>query len=260
MKDYYKILGVARDATADDVKRAYRRLAMQHHPDRGGDQALFQDINEAYAVLSDPAQRAQYDTPRPSINMHTTAFNMDDLFSAFGMNMRGARPNNPRVSLWITLEDVARGGPRTVALQVNGRANNVEIVIPAGVNDGDTVRYPGISPDGQDLVVTFRVRPDAQWQRDRSNLVMSLQVNVWDLILGCEIPIQDILGATLMLNVPAGTQPDSLLRLKGRGLPNAVALGRPPTGRGDMLVKVHARLPATVGPELMDAIRRERGY
>ena len=260
MKDYYKTLGLPRTATADDIKRAYRRLAMQHHPDRGGDQTLFQEINEAYGVLSDPAQRAQYDHPRPQVHVNTAGFNMDEIFNMFGVNMRGARPTNPRISLWITLEDVARGGPKIVALQVAGRVNNVEIEIPPGINDGDTVRYPGISPDGQDLVVTYRVRPDPQWQRERSNVTLDLQISAWDLILGCEIPVRDILGVTLMLNVPAGTQSDSVLRLRGRGLPESVALGRPVTGRGDMLVKLHARMPAEVSPELLAAIRRERGY
>lgn len=260
MKDYYQILGVPRNASDDDIKKAFRRQAMQHHPDRGGDQNRFQEINEAYAVLSDPQRRAEYDNPRSRVHMGPMpgGFNMDEIFNMFGVNMR-QRQSSARISLWIALEDVARGGPKVIALQVGNSVSNVEIQIPQGVNDGDTIRYPGISPDGHDLVITYRVKPDARWQRDGRNITTERQIDIWDMILGCDISITDLLGSNLILTVPPRTQPGSTLRLRGRGLPPTTIPGNAGGPPGDLYVRVQARIPTTVSPELLAAIQREKG-
>ena len=260
MKDYYQILGVLRNASDEDIKKAFRRQAMQHHPDRGGDQNRFQEINEAYAVLSDPERRAEYDNPRARVHMGPMggSFNMDEIFNMFGVNMR-QRQSSARIALWVTLEDVARGGPRVIALQVGNSVSNAEIQIPMGVNDGDTIRYPRLSPDGNDLVVTYRVKPDPRWQRDGRNITTERAVDLWDLILGCEIPIMDLLGSTLMLTVPARTQPGSTLRLRGRGLPPSSIPGQAGGPAGDLFVRVQARIPTDISAELLAAIRQEKG-
>ena len=261
MKDYYQILGVPKNASEDDIKRAFRRQAMQHHPDRGGDQNRFQEINEAYATLSDPQRRAEYDNPASRIHMGPmgSGFNMDEIFSMFGVNMR-QRQNTARISLWITLEDVARGGPKVIALQVGNSVNNAEIQIPPGINDGDTIRYPRLSPDGQDLVITYRIKPDPRWQRDGRNVITERAVDLWDLILGCETPVVDLLGTTLMLTVPPRTQPGAMLRLRGRGLPPSSVPGHHSGGpAGDLFIRVQARIPDTISEELLAAIRQERG-
>ena len=233
---------------------------MQHHPDRGGDQNRFQEINEAYAVLSDPQRRAEYDNPRAHVHMGPMpgGFNMDDIFSMFGVNMR-QRQSSARISLWITLEDVARGGPRVIALQAGNSVSNAEIEIPRGVNDGDTIRYPRLSPDGNDLVITYRVKPDPRWQRDGRNITTERPVELWDLIIGCELPVTDLLGSTLMLTIPPRTQPGSTLRLRGRGLPPTTIPGNAGGPPGDLYVRVQARIPTTISPELLAAIQREKG-
>lgn len=258
-------MGVSRTASADEIKRAYRKMAMQHHPDRGGDVNRFQEIEEAYRVLSDPQQRQQYDNPRPSaqsftMNMGPGMFNLDEIFNMFGTNMRGNRGMSQRLSLWIGLSDVARGGPRIISLNTHAGISSVEIDIPPGIGDGDTIRYPKASPDGQDLVITYRIHPDERWQRDGRDLTMTMTVDIWDLILGAEVPVTDIHNVTLMLTVPARTQPGSLLRLRGRGLPDNSLPGRgrnlPP---GDLLVRVQARIPDNISPALLEAITRDRG-
>ena len=148
MKDYYNILGVDRSATSDDIKRAYRKLASQHHPDKGGDTARFQEIQEAYATLSDDSKRQQYNNPAAQFNFGGTGsqFNFDEIFNIFGADLRGHRKSAPRMSLWISLADVMTGGPRSLSLQTNNSSTNVEINIPKCINDGDTVRYPGLAP------------------------------------------------------------------------------------------------------------------
>jgi molecular chaperone DnaJ len=118
--DHYKTLGVDKQASADDIKRAFRKLAMQHHPDRGGNEAQFKEIQAAYDVLGDPQRRAEYDNPRqqgfkfstgPGFAAGPGGFDFDQIFSMFGADMgRRATRNQVRISLWITLRDVAQGG------------------------------------------------------------------------------------------------------------------------------------------------------
>lgn len=262
MKDYYQILGVTRSATADEIKGAYRRLASQHHPDKGGDKERFQEIQKAYAVLGDPAQRQQYDNPRSqfgSMNFGPAGFDLDQLFAMFGNGQRAAT-RTPRLDLWVSLRDVAEGGGRAVALQVNNAVENIQIDIPQGLADGDTIRYPGLAPGGHDLIITFRIRPEPGWTREGVDLTTDLDVSIMDLLLGGEVTVIDIRGRALRLTVPAGTQPGSLLRMRGQGLPASTLPGRAGSRSGDMLVRLRARLPASPSAEFLDAVRRERGH
>jgi DnaJ-class molecular chaperone len=262
VKDYYGILGVDKSASADDIKKAYRRLASQHHPDKGGNTEKFQEIEEAYRTLGDPQKRAEYDAPKSRLHMNfgSPEFDLDSIFQMFGANLRGHRPASPgRLTLWITLADVMRGGPRPISLQMGTSVSTVEIDIPAGINDGDSIRYPGLAPNGLDLIITYRVKPDAEWIVDGRNIITSKSLVIWDLILGCEISISDPTGAVLRLTVPANTQPGSLLRLRGRGLPSPALPGRAGQPPGDLMVRVQARLPDHISPELLEEIRRTTG-
>jgi curved DNA-binding protein len=255
VKDYYQTLGVPKTATAADIKQAYRSLAMKHHPDRGGNVEKFQEIQEAYAVLSDDAKRQQYDNPRSQFS--AGGFDFDAIFDMFGTDFRGARRSTPRISLWISLADALTGGNRTVAIQIGPGVSNIEISIPAGIQDNDTLRYSKLAPDGQDLIINFRIRPESGWYRDGLNLVTEQTIDIWDLILGTELTVRDPLGNELILTVPPQTQPSAVLRAKGRGFPERTLPGsrstRPP---GDLLVRLHARIQKPVDAELLEAIRK----
>jgi curved DNA-binding protein len=250
MTNHYQTLGVERTASAEDIKRAYRKLAGQHHPDRGGDTAKFQTIQAAYDVLGDPGKRQQYDNPAPQFQ-GSMPFDFDNIFNMFGARFQ--QPGQPqqqvRMSLWITLADVAQGGRRTVSL---GNMT-VEIEIPLGINDGDNVQYANLGPGGTNLIVNYRIHPHPRWQRQALNLTQDETVLVWDLILGGEMPVRDIQGNTLNMMVPAGTQPGTMLRLKGRGL-------RDRSGKtGDLFVRIQARLPDNIPQELRDQIAQTHG-
>lgn len=263
MKDYYNILGVTRSSGQDEIKKAYRRLASQHHPDKGGNKERFQEIQEAYAVLGDEAKRREYDTPKAQTHFNWGAgmpggMNLDDIFNMFGAGVR-QRQMNPRIQLWISLEDVAKGGPRPISLQVGERTANIEIEIPIGINDGDTIRYPRLSPDGQDLIIVYRIKPDPRWQRDGRNITTDRQVSIYDLMLGGEVPIEDLTGSILILTIPPRTQPGSLLRMRGRGLPSSAIPGRAGGPPGDLLVRVQGYIPTELPADLIDAVRRAQG-
>lgn len=260
MQDYYKTLGVDQNASPDAIKKAYRQKASLYHPDKeGGSKVKFQEVEEAYRTLSDPNKRAQYDNPSPfgqqGFGRHTQEFDLDAIFSMFGARFQHPHQQQHRraqMQLWITLEDVARGGPRTISVGTQHGAHAVEIEIPQGISDGDSVQYAGIGPGGMDLIITFRIHPNPKWQRHGQNLVVEQSISVWDLILGCELEIKDILNSKLELSVPAGTQPGTILRLRGRGL------GSRQQSTGDLLVKVQAEIPANISPELLEAIEKNR--
>ena len=258
MTDYYAALGVPKTATADDIKRAFRRLASQHHPDKGGDTQKFQAIQQAYATLGDEQKRAEYDNPRPQFSGfqgHPGGVNINDIFGQmFGQQFAQQHPrrSHVRMTLWITLLDVATGGKRTVSLGTQGGVSAVEIEIPLGINDGDNVQYEGIGPGGADLVVQFRISPDRVWQRDGLNLTQEVRIDIWNLILGRELTVDTLTGRTLSARVPARTQPGTMLRLKGQGLQDRSG------NTGDIFVRIQTFLPENIPTEIVEAIQKHQ--
>lgn len=261
MKNYYETLGVERTASADEIKRAYRRMASQHHPDKGGDKIKFQEVEEAYRILSDNQKRAEYDNPAmsrgPGFGFQSNNFDFESIFDIFGARFQHPyqqqrRAQHAIMTLWITLKDVAEHGTKTVSVRTSQGNSTIEVAIPAGINDGDSVQYGGIGPNGMDLIITYRVHPDPRWVRKGLTLQMEETVPVWDLILGTELPVRDILGNNLTLTVDAGTQPGTVLRLRGRGLSDR-------SGKtGDLLVRLQARIPDNIPQELLDHITQIR--
>jgi curved DNA-binding protein len=260
MTDYYAALGVPKTATSDEIKRAFRKLASQHHPDKGGDTQKFQAIQQAYATLSDEQKRAEYDNPRPQFSGfhgHPGGVNINDIFGQmfgqqFGQQHQHPRRSHVRMTLWISLLDVATGGRRTVSLGTQSGVSAVEIEIPLGIADEDNVQYEGIGPGGSDLVVQFKVTPDRKWQRDGLNLAQEVRIDIWNLILGGDLTIDTLTGKTLSTRVPARTQPGTVLRLKGQGL-------RDRAGQtGDIMVRVQAQIPDDIPPEIIDAIQKHQ--
>lgn len=261
MIDHYTILGVDRSATPEEIKRAYRKLASQHHPDRGGDTGRFQEIQVAYDTLSDPDRRAAYDNPAAQFGRAPGGFHfnfggdINDVFrNMFGQGFAQHQQRRPqpfvRMSLWIRLTDVITGGRRPISVNTGSGSTTVEIEIPQGVEDGQSVQYTGLAPGGMDLVVQFRVQPDARWARDGLNLVTEHTVSVWKMILGGEFVIVAITGRELAATLPARTQPKTLIRLRGQGIRNAQGQV------GDIIVRINAEIPATIDPDLLAAIEK----
>jgi curved DNA-binding protein len=262
MIDHYKTLGIDRSATQDDIKKAYRKLAMKHHPDRGGDSKKFQEIQEAYATLGDDEKRYQYDNPNQH---HFTTSNMgDDIFSTFfgggspfGFGFHQQQRNaNIGATVAVSLEDVLTGKSIDAEISFrNGQKKLVSINIPSGVEDNIQIRYPGMGdhsiaklPPG-DLIVTIRVLPHAVWRRENTNLVLEKEISVWEALLGSEITFETIEKKTLSITIPAGTQPGTVFSCKGEGLPH------PRSGvRGAILIKVKVNIPKNLSNEARKTI------
>ena len=261
MTDHYQTLGVNRTASPDEIKRAYRKLASQHHPDKGGDKGKFQEVEEAYRTLGDPTKRQQYDNPRPQgfggFEFHNAGpggFDFQTIFDVFGTRFQQPqqRAQRAQMTLWITLQDVAQAARKTISVGTPQGTQVVEIDIPANVDDGNSVQYSGIGPGGMDLIITFRIHPNPKWARAGLHLTTEHAISIWDCMVGGTTEIRDILGNQINLTIPALTQPGSLLRLKGRGLSSRQG------STGDLLVRIQAKMPSNISTELSELIKQEQ--
>ena len=256
MSDHYTTLGIQRSASADDIKRAYRKLASQHHPDKGGDVAKFQQIEEAYRVLSDPQSRAQYDNPQPQFHGGMPP-GFEDIFSnifggnhpfgdMFGRRNVPQRNRNLNMNANITLEDAFNGKDLLANIRLpSGREHVLEIKIPPGIKENTTMRLGGVGDDSipnaprGDIFLTVQIQPHDVFRRENDDLVQTVHITCIDAMLGKTVEINTIDGKTLAVEIEPGTQPGQILAVQGYGMPNM----RDARFRGRMLLQLDISIP-----------------
>ena len=276
-KDYYKILGVDRKASADDIRKAYRKLAMQYHPDRNpGDKKAedrFKEINEAYQVLSDSDKRARYDQLGSAYSNWRSSggrpgdFNWGDWFSPGGGGTRveyenvddlfggaGGFSDFFRTIFGEAAASSARGRqaqgyqqPVQISFQeayegatrqIQSNGRKIQVRIPPGVKTGSKVRVAGAGPEGLDLYLIVDIADDDRFERDGYDLHTTATVSVFVAILGGEADVETPAGK-VKLSVPPGTQPEQVFRLAGRGMPQLKSSNT----KGDLYVKLKIQIP-----------------
>jgi curved DNA-binding protein len=264
--DYYSILGVGRNASPEEIKRAYRKLAMKHHPDRGGDTQTLAQINEAYDTLKDPQKRQQYDTLQTQhqyrYNTQNNPFGpgFEDIFSqAFGFNpnMRRQRRNRDvQISYTIEFKDIFTGRGISVAYNLpSGRQEFLDVKIPAGIKDGDIVNFTGYGDDSfpniprGNLILKIRVPTNPIWKRSDDNLTAIKKLCIFDLILGTDLIIETPTGKLLNLNIPQGTKPGTTFSIAGHGVPNVNT-----SRQGNLYIKIDTTIPKIEDKDLLDKI------
>jgi curved DNA-binding protein len=291
-EDFYQILGVPRDASPDDIQRAYRKLARTYHPDVNHDPGAedrFKEVSEAYDVLSDPATRRRYDAfgrdfrqvpedvdpetwRRARAGARAGAgtgagrggaggfsfsegdIDLDDLLGGiFGGRFGGARRGwgsvgpipgaDQEAEIELTVEEAYRGGRRSVTLSSDGTRRSFDVVIPAGVTDGQRIRLAGQGGRGSDgarngdLYLIVRIAPHPRYRLDGRDLYVELRLAPWEAALGTSVAL-DTPGGEVKVKVPGGTSSGRRIRLAGRGLPNPK--GKP----GDLYAEARIMLPA----------------
>jgi curved DNA-binding protein len=256
--DYYNILGVSKTASSEEIKRAYRQKAKQHHPDMpDGDAETFKQINEAYEVLSNNNKRSAYDNPNAGSSFNSQDFSrgfnpfadtpFSDIFEQFGYRQK-QRPKNRDITVAadIDMEDVYTGKDLVIQYRLqSGKVETVTVKVPAGARQGDTIRYQELGDDGHhkfqrgDLFVKIRIRNNSQWLREGNNLITKKTINVFDLMLGCVIIIETPNKKNVKLNIPKGTKPGTMLSITGYGLPDLHNNGL----RGNIVVQINTEVP-----------------
>ncbi|SDR61911.1 DnaJ-class molecular chaperone with C-terminal Zn finger domain [Rhizobiales bacterium GAS113] len=305
MRDPYQVLGVNRTASEAEIKKAFRRLAKQHHPDRNKEDPKakdkFAELNAAYEIVGDKDKRGKFD--RGEIDAEGKdrfqgfapggrggfrqgadgaehfsfdfggagprsapggASGMEDIIAElFGRGAgagqaggraqrRGARGADVTFDMEVTLDEVAKGGKRRVAL-ATGR--EIEVTIPAGIEAGKQIRLRGLGEPGQfggeagDALITVRYHPHPIFEVDGKDLRAFVDVPLEDAVLGGALRVPT-LGGAVEMKIPAGTQGGKTLRLKGKGLPLK-------SGTGDLLVRLSIQIP-TDDQELEALMRRRR--
>jgi curved DNA-binding protein len=271
MADHYQTLGVDRNASPDDIKRAYRKLAAQHHPDKGGDTAKFQEISAAYDTLSDPEKKSQYDNPQPQWQnapggggspggFHFRSGGgippgFEDIFAQFGMfGQQRQQPRNRTLNIQasITLEEAFYGKDLVASLGLpSGREQVVEIKIPAGTHDGLVLRLAGMGDDSVpnaprgDIHLTVSVLEHPKFRRQGDDLVCNVEISCIDAMLGKNIIVTTIDGKTLEMTVRPGTQPGQILAATGYGMPKL----NDNRFKGRMLMPVDIKIPTFLTEE-----------
>ena len=282
-KDYYKILGIKRDASEEEIKKAFRKLAHAHHPDKaGGDEAKFKEASEAYTVLSDKEKRRQYDnfgSAGPGAGgfgggFDPSGFGFDfsgfgnagfdtgdlgDILSSIFGGRRVRRGRDIAVDIELSFHEAIFGAQRKVVINSKFvKQKEVSISVPPGIDDGQMVRLSGMGEALEggvpgDLYVKVHVRKHPYFRKDGYNLVMDLEVKLTEALLGAERMIVTLDGE-MTLKVPAGTKHGVILRVKGRGVP----LGG--NKRGDIYIRVSVQIPeklSKVAKNLIEELKKE---
>lgn len=288
-KSYYDILGVKKSASQDEIKKAFRKLAQKYHPDAGGDEEKFKEINEAYAVLSDPKKKEQYDrfgtvgdfagaggNPFAGYGGGNpfgggASFNWSDIFGnmangdgAFGSNWdfrvnHAAKGKDLQASIQLSFDEAFGGCTKKVSIRIPStqETETVTAKIPAGAMDGGKLRFKGKGEYGiqggkrGDLIVITRIAEHPLYERDHADVVMTLDVDMAEAALGAQIVVPTPDGSMVKMRIPAGTQNGRVLRVKGKGAPYLKGKG---TGNGDLLVKVRVNTPQKLTKEQQSAI------
>lgn len=286
--DYYKTLGVSRTASADEIKKAFRKLARTHHPDAGGDEQKFKEINEAYEVLSDDKKRQLYDQygtanenqiPQgwggnvnvgdifggagswseilDSIRRGEGAFGSWD-FGGFGGQPRARRGQDMNVTLNVTFDEAFQGTEKRVTVRIPGKSepDTFTVKIPAGAVDGGRLRFRGKGGLGEnggeagDLLVTTKIAEHPYYTRDKADVVVALPVTVAEAALGAQIVVPAPDGTKVRVKVPAGTQDEAVLTIRGKGAPDVQRKG----SFGDLKIKVEVKIPANMNERQKQAM------
>jgi len=269
MANAYETLGVPKGASEDEIKKAYRKLASAHHPDKGGDTAKFQEIQSAYETLSDPHKRAQHDNPNPfggfhhgggdHFEFHFGGGGPQDIFEQIfrggspfgGPNPFNQRQSNPRrnkdlrVQLTINLSETLQQTRKTISVQTTkGDRYNVDVDIPRGISPGTTIKYSTLGDNmfdtltRGDLYVIINVANDSNCEIHGINLVKRIQINAIDAMTGTEAIVRGLDGREFSVKIPQGCQHDMKFGLQGQGLYQMNT-----SVRGDLVVVVEIVIP-----------------
>ena len=280
-KDFYKVLGVDKKSTPDEIKKKYRALARDLHPDKtSGDAALeekFKAVSEAYDILSDPKKRAEYDEARslferggfraPTGGGNYQGGDFSDvfrggnpqdifanLFGGAGMRRGPRKGQDLQTESTITFKESIFGTTLELKLSTDGKApQNITARVPAGVSDGAKIRVKGKGSPGEagpgDLFILLTVKPHPIFSRKGENLLLTLPVTFVEATLGADLKVPTLGGEDVTVRLAAGTPTGRVLRVKGRGITKGHTVG-------DLLITIDIQVPRRVEGDALEALKK----
>ena len=280
-KDFYKILGVSKSATPDEIKKKYRSLARELHPDKTKGDAKreeeFKAVSEAYDILSDSKKKAEYDEARslferggfraPTGGQNFQGGDFGDifgggnpqdifanLFGGAGMRRGPRKGQDLQTESTITFKESIFGTTLDLKLSTDGKAaQSITARVPAGVNDGAKIRVKGKGAPGEggsgDLFILLTVKPHPIFSRKGENLLLTLPVTFAEATLGADIKIPTLSGEDVTVRLAPGTPTGRVLRVKGRGITKGSTVG-------DLLVTIEVQVPRRVEGEALEALKK----
>lgn len=267
--NYYQILGVPESASQDDIKKAYKKLAMKHHPDRGGDNKKFQEISQAYDTLSDATKKSQYDAELNGFNPFFAAGN-DQGFSNFGemfgfhfgpgfasQQRHQKRNKDLGIRISVTFKQSYLGTQIEAQYKTPaGKNRTVVIDVPSGVQSGQVIRYGGLGDDSipnipaGNLNVTVMVEADPEWQRRGSDLCKQIEISVFEAMTGCTKIIKCLDGVSMPLTLRPGIQSGTEFTSGGRGFRDVNS-----NRAGNLVIVVNVKIPEITDPLLIEQLK-----
>jgi curved DNA-binding protein len=276
MANAYETLGVPKGASEEEIKKAYRRLASTHHPDKGGDTGKFQEIQLAYETLTDPQKRQQHDNPNPfhgghpgnggGFEFHFGGGGPEDIFQQFFNQGFGGNPfqrqqqqrrnKDLRININVSLAETLTEQRKSVSVMTTkGERFTVDVNIPRGVNNGTTIKYGGLGDNmfetltRGDLYVIINIQHDARFEIHGANLVTNINIDSIEAMLGCDKVVQSIDNKDYSIKIPQGCQHGTKFGLQRQGLYQMNT-----DYRGDLIVNVNVITP-TLSQEQLNILR-----
>lgn len=277
-RDFYEVLGVPRGSSQDEIRKAYKKLARKLHPDVKPDdpdaQKNFAEITEAYEVLGDDEKRKKYDQFGHSFNQAGGnpfqgfqgggggGFDLEDILggmfggggSPFGGGRRGGgraqKGQDARAEITVPFTVAAEGGEHSLSLQSGSKTERITVKIPAGIEDGQTIRLAGQGNPGiggaaaGDLLVTIHVAPHPWFRREGTNILVDVPVTPSEAALGSKVDVPTLSDGIVVMNIPPGTPSGTRMRLRGKGVKSSKG-----AAAGDQFVVLKIVIPKDLSDE-----------
>lgn len=261
--DYYKILGLESTASQDEIKLAYRKLAMKHHPDRGGDSSTFQEISRAYETLSNPQSKQQYDMgnmdPGDS-GIPPGWHNVEEMFGFHfgrGFTQQVKRNKDLTIKVGISIKQSYLGSEIEAKYNLpSGKQQNVSIAIPAGIQNGQVIRCEGLGDDSISTIprghlnVHVSVMTDDTFIRQGNNLCTFLSISVLEAMIGCTKKLTCLDDSVVNVHIPPGTKQDQYFTFTGKGFKDLSA-----PIKGNLVVAITIEIPTVTDPEIKTQLK-----
>lgn len=279
-QDYYQTLGVSKNASEDEIKKAFRKLAQKYHPDKPtGDEKKFKEINEAYSVLSNKQKRSQYDQFGSGFSNtggfggnaqgfdfsgfaqgfgggQGVEFDLNDVFNSFfggGFGQRMRKGKDIQMDISISFKESAEGLKKKIKVQKDSRdTEELEVIIPPGIENGEMLRVTGKGEsikDGRpgDLYIRIRVESHKTLQKRGLHLITNLKIKLSDSLLGSTKKVETLYG-DINVKIPEGIQHGEILKLKGKGIKTINGL------TGDLLINISIEMPSKLSKKAKEAV------